>query len=353
MRFIKEILSVQSVLLLLSAFGLSRTAAEEDCACVPTAYTWNLNFDLGCIDTNVTAAIIDESCTLPSETAVTVTSYEIYELDNESLAPIEESRVVANDQTLLNGDSITYTSITATETSPLPLGMQWEIEGLTITGDQVKATLVVRFDAPNCDTIIFEDGNTFGWLEFVELDDPNPAVCDALLSDAPSSTPTFSPSVADTSSPSYSPSMAPPTADTPSPSYSPSMAPSTADTPSPSLSPSVEPLTASPTLSPSMAPSTTLSPSMAPSTADIITSSSPSMAPSTADTPITSSAPSTEEVDSESSSKKSKGQKASKSTSKSKSKGKSSKSHKSKGSTSATKSSSSGKSSKSRKRRHQ
>merc|ERR1719215_2395365 len=256
------------------------------------------------MDTNVTAAIIDESCTLPSETAVTVTSYEIYELDNESLAPIEESRVVANDQTLLNGDSITYTSITATETSPLPLGMQWEIEGLTITGDQVKATLVVRFDAPNCDTIIFEDGNTFGWLEFVELDDPNPAVCDALLSDAPSSTPTFSPSVADTSSPSYSPS--------------------------------VEPLTASPTLSPSMAPSTTLS---------------PSMAPSTADTPITSSAPSTEEVDSESSSKKSKGQKASKSTSKSKSKGKSSKSHKSKGSTSATKSSSSGKSSKSRKRR--
>ena len=229
---------------------------------------------------------------------MTVTSYEIYELDNESLAPIEESRVVANDQTLLNGDSITYTSITATETSPLPLGMQWEIEGLTITGDQVKATLVVRFDAPNCDTIIFEDGNTFGWLEFVELDDPNPAVCDALLSDAPSSTPTFSPSVADTSSPSYSPSMAP-------------------------------------------------------STADIITSSSPSMAPSTADTPITSSAPSTEEVDSESSSKKSKGQKASKSTSKSKSKGKSSKSHKSKGSTSATKSSSSGKSSKSRKRRHQ
>ena len=269
---------------------------------------------------------------------MTVTSYEIYELDNESLAPIEESRVVANDQTLLNGDSITYTSITATETSPLPLGMQWEIEGLTITGDQVKATLVVRFDAPNCDTIIFEDGNTFGWLEFVELDDPNPAVCDALLSDAPSSTPTFSPSVADT----------------PSPSYSPSMAPSTADTPSPSLSPSVEPLTASPTLSPSMAPSTTLSPSMAPSTADIlITSSSPSTAPSTADTPITSSAPSTEEVDSESSSKKSKGQKASKSTSKSKSKGKSSKSHKSKGSTSATKSSSSGKSSKSRKRRHQ
>merc|ERR1719444_174332 len=313
MRFIKEILSVQSVLLLLSAFGLSRTAAEEDCACVPTAYTWNLNFDLGCIDTNVTAAIIDESCTLPSETAVTVTSYEIYELDNESLAPIEESRVVANDQTLLNGDSITYTSITATETSPLPLGMQWEIEGLTITGDQVKATLVVRFDAPNCDTIIFEDGNTFGWLEFVELDDPNPAVCDALLSDAPSSTPTFSPSVADTSSPSYSPSMAPSTADTPSPSLSPSMAPSTADI--------------------------------------LITSSSPSMAPSTADTPITSSAPSTEEVDSESSSKKSKGQKASKSTSKSKSKGKSSKSHKSKGSTSATKSSSSGKSSKSRKRR--
>jgi hypothetical protein len=175
-------LSTSAVLLILAvlSFTVGTVTAQIGvtlCACQPSVYTFTFNFTATCDDGNIEGpGIYDEDCTVSavgtenatSLTPVQVSSIQILELD-QNLQVIVQTPVIG---TFLNGESFTYTSITATQSdvlnaSSLPRGFQVIMTGVNDFDEFIRNTWIVLYDNDCGIFPIVIEGQQDGWTVLV------------------------------------------------------------------------------------------------------------------------------------------------------------------------------------------
>lgn len=160
------------------------------CACQPATYTFTLNFDLVCSDTNVlpgmTSGINATACLTEIRDEEGDDDQGSNNEDDEALKPVsvQNVQIFELDQSLqviaqtvrtgpfVNSSTFTYTSIIATLTadldpSSLPRGIQLVSTGLNSIEQAVVNTYIILY---NNDCGIFPllfEGDRAGWTEFV------------------------------------------------------------------------------------------------------------------------------------------------------------------------------------------
>jgi len=198
--------------------------AQDVCACQPAMFTLTLDFSGTCPPNNVSSGpgfvVRDIDCSITNkddESAsadvipVSVTSYTLYELNNQNYGPIENTEVSDSDLSLEDGDALDlFTSVMAMEDPPTyPGGLQFIVEGVNDAGEELELVMILRYYSTTCDAFAYEVGNSLGWLVFSQLTSPLGEFCPlAAVSEAPSESPSSSP-VKETEPPVASPSTSP------------------------------------------------------------------------------------------------------------------------------------------------
>jgi len=216
--------------------ALWTTTSTYACTCAPRGFTWTLDFSLGCEPQSVLVGsgtgILDVTCnientdsTMTDITPVSVTEYAIFELDPETLAAIPESVVSSNNLNLVSGDSIDYVRSSTLQ----PAGLQTQVIGLTADGSEVELNYTLRY-TQDCNAYVFFEGDSLGWLFFDIVLSPDGDVCTIA---AETTTPSVAPSVAPSNTvfTSSSPTISPTFAETLDDSSSPTISPTFAETP--------------------------------------------------------------------------------------------------------------------------
>jgi len=309
--------------------------AQDVCACQPAMFTLTLDFSGTCPPNNVSSGpgfvVRDIDCSITNkddESAsadvipVSVTSYTLYELNNQNYGPIENTEVSDSDLSLEDGDALDlFTSVMAMEDPPTyPGGLQFIVEGVNDAGEELELVMILRYYSTTCDAFAYEVGNSLGWLVFSQLTSPLGEFCPlAAVSEAPSESPSSSP-VKETEPPVASPSTSPTivTADpTPAPVTG-TESPVTLTSTSPTIV-TAEPTPAPVTGTESPVTLTSTSPTIVtaePTPVPVIESEAPVASPSTSPTvsPINVDMTSSPVMDVDESSKSGKGSKSSKSS---------------------------------------
>ena len=296
---------------LLALFALSgRTDAQEICACTPSTYTFEFNFDRRCptpdqVDINGAGGISATFCSMneltdgdapvevdPNLNVANVTQIDVIEL-GQDFGVVGSTPVFD----VSNGDvftgSVEFESIISTMElsrgdTRIPKVMQVNIFAVNDQGNEIINFFAISF-TNDCNTYeVVDNTSTAGWVDFVSYDlaEANTELSHflyATFSDQLESSFSFQATVTPPpdvlcdaySDPSESPSGSP----TPAPTPEPTSAPTPAPTPEPTAAPS-DPPTPGPTSMPTVAPT----PGPTPPPTDAPTSS-PTVAPTPGPTP--------------------------------------------------------------------
>ena len=157
------------------------------CACNPAVYTFELDFDALCEDTNVEGLGIENSdCfTAPAGsnqdienfTPVQITEIQILELD-QNLVPFTFTPVIGN---FRNGDTFTYSSITARRDDLpedlIPRGFQITLIGLNPIDQDIQNVWIITF-TNECGVFpVFTVGEQIGWTRLIDFENPVNQYC--------------------------------------------------------------------------------------------------------------------------------------------------------------------------------
>lgn len=184
--------AVVAVLIWLNLVAVSPVQAQvvgtELCACNPAVYTFELLFDADlCEFTNVDGLGIQNSNSFCAPAGV--------DQDVENFAPIAISQIdiLELDQTLVpfafqpirgsfrNGDTFTYTSVTATNPNlpdnRLPGGFQMNIIGINELEQAIQNVWIITFTNECGIFPIFTEGEQIGWTRLVDISLPDETYC--------------------------------------------------------------------------------------------------------------------------------------------------------------------------------
>ena len=164
--------------ILINAVGIL-TTAQDICSCTPLVYEWRLDFNRTCVPTNVTVGrnkgISEVFCSIeafnPNQSDIVITnvapvkvvSYQIIELSLE-LTPMKSDS--SANVTLVQGDSITFSSLTAVDPSEYSGGFQVSLLGINSDLESIVLEWLVRY-SNLCETIPYSLGDSIGWMVYV------------------------------------------------------------------------------------------------------------------------------------------------------------------------------------------
>jgi hypothetical protein len=181
----KKILSILFATLFL--FSLVSRGQEIDsgpeigtelCSCSPSTYEFTLDFDLSCPPVNITIgnAVQATSCItspygdpdITDLVPVAVTSITILEMGQE-LMVVSQTNI---NKELLNGDTVTYSSIAAdpnsiTNAKVVPRAIQINLEGKNVLDQKIINVFIITFTNECGSYPVFEEGQSAGWMRFV------------------------------------------------------------------------------------------------------------------------------------------------------------------------------------------
>ena len=141
------------------------------CSCTPTVYRWRVDFNGTCPPNNVLSGtgtgLSGVSCDIStiSSPITNITYVQILEL-GPTLAQVlkaETSRDV-----VLNNTVIDFSSVTSALPSVYSVGLQFFARANTESSGTVELQWIVSF-SNLCDTTVFQNGNSLGWLTFVSI----------------------------------------------------------------------------------------------------------------------------------------------------------------------------------------
>ena len=139
------------------------------CSCTPTVSRWRVDFNGTCPPNNVLSGpgtgLSGVSCDIStiSSPITNITYVQILEL-GPTLAQVlkaETSRDVK-----LNNTVIEFSSVTSALPSVYSVGLQFFARANTESSGTVELQWIVSF-SNLCDTTVFQNGNSLGWLTFV------------------------------------------------------------------------------------------------------------------------------------------------------------------------------------------
>ena len=190
---------------------------QAECSCSPRSFTFQLNFNQICADNTIKAAdrpgVSSTFCqispfedpTVDDLTPVQIEEVVILEL-NPSFEVIKQENISS---TLIDGDTFTYTSVSAQLNPDEPLGDQSQevprVIQLNIFGVNAVEQPIVNFFAVaysmNCDAEPPEPivvGDKIGWVEVVEpYTFAIAAFCPAIETEPPTTIPSLSPTTSE------------------------------------------------------------------------------------------------------------------------------------------------------------
>ena len=175
---------------------------KDICACSPSSYEFTFAFDLSCPPMNITKsdAIDQTSCVITSFGApnvtdlvpVSVQSIDVLEL-GQGLRVLVQENIIGN---FSNGDSFVYTSLTAApieinETDEVPRAIQINIVGTNNLNEALINVYIITF-TNDCGAFpLFLEGQSAGWTYFTRLDPPGDDVCPLGNVDIPTGAPSL------------------------------------------------------------------------------------------------------------------------------------------------------------------
>jgi hypothetical protein len=151
------------------------TAAQDICSCTPLIYEWKLDFNKTCSPRNVTVGpnegIMNVFCSIEAATKsnttvavdlkpVKVIEYQIIELNLELLPLKSES---AKNVSLMDGDLITFSSLTAVDPSQYSGGFQVSLLAVNSVLQDIVLEWLVRY-SNLCEKIPYSIGDSIGWM---------------------------------------------------------------------------------------------------------------------------------------------------------------------------------------------
>jgi hypothetical protein len=145
--------------------------AQDICSCTPLVYEWKLDFQRTCIPSNITIGenqgIREAFCSIePASNFTTnlvpikVITYKIIELDME-LAPLKSESM--SNISLIEGDLITFASITAVDSTQFSGGFQVSLVGVNDAFQDVILEWLVRY-SNICEKDTYALGDSIGWM---------------------------------------------------------------------------------------------------------------------------------------------------------------------------------------------
>eukprot|EP00554_Chaetoceros_debilis_P013853 CAMPEP_0194115890 /NCGR_PEP_ID=MMETSP0150-20130528/24766_1 /TAXON_ID=122233 /ORGANISM="Chaetoceros debilis, Strain MM31A-1" /LENGTH=394 /DNA_ID=CAMNT_0038806463 /DNA_START=304 /DNA_END=1488 /DNA_ORIENTATION=- len=238
------------VFLVLLVSLIVRSTDAQACSCSPLIYKWKLDFTQSCPPPGLSLGIGDGKGITSVECDVTmgnpedpvdldpknVTYYQIIELD-EKLAPVKVNS--ETDLGLLDGERMSFVSVTASETELVTGGIQASVYALNAAGNEIRLTWIVRY-SNLCEAKPYEVGDSIGWMVYNNESIPARDETCTLASTNPTAFPTASP----TNKPSIIASSTPTEISSASPSGLSSPAPSRLGSQTPTIAPSPEPSSA-------------------------------------------------------------------------------------------------------------
>jgi hypothetical protein len=157
------------------------------CACNPAVYTFELDFNALCEDTNVDGLGIEnfDCFVAPSGidpeiedfVPVQVTEIQILELD-QNLVPFTFTPIIRN---FRDGDTFTYTAITALRDDLpeglIPAGFQITLIGANQFDQNIQNVWIITF-TNECGVFpVFSVGEQIGWTRMIDLEEPSQFYC--------------------------------------------------------------------------------------------------------------------------------------------------------------------------------
>ena len=150
--------------------------AKEICSCTPLIYEWTLDFQKECFPTNITVGpnegIKNVVCSIEeipfyngtkNFVPIKIVSYQIIELNLE-LAPLKTEAAAGIN--LVDGDLITFASITTIEPSQFAGGFQVSLFGINSALQDIALEWIVQY-SNICETAPYSFGDSIGWMVYV------------------------------------------------------------------------------------------------------------------------------------------------------------------------------------------
>jgi hypothetical protein len=168
--------------------SLPSIAPSLPCDCSPQRYRWILDFNSTCDNNRVVQgpdsgiAALDcqiyqqggnddsasSNSTVVDLTPRVVTTVQVFELGS-SLTALKSKQL--RNQSLVDGDEITYDSITLDDPTVTPHGFFIRLVGVNDAGAEIVSQWVVRY-TQQCEALVFRSGEQLGWTLFDQLGSP-------------------------------------------------------------------------------------------------------------------------------------------------------------------------------------
>ena len=150
--------------------------AKEICSCTPLIYEWTLDFQKECFPTNITIGpnegmknMVCSIEAIPFSNAtdnfvpIKIISYQIIELNLE-LAPLKTEAAIGIN--LMDGDLITFASITTIDPSQFAGGFQVSLRGINSAQQNIALEWLVQY-SNICEKTPYFFGDSIGWMVYV------------------------------------------------------------------------------------------------------------------------------------------------------------------------------------------
>ena len=167
-----------AALLASSLIANGQEIGTELCSCSPNSYEFKLDFGLTCPPVNITIgnAVQATSCLVSPFGNLNVDNLVPVSVENIDILETGQSlRVLAKTNIkgeLIDGDSFTYTSITAdpnsiTTAEEIPQALQLNMVGINSEGEKIINVFIITF-TNGCNSYpVFQEGQSAGWTQFV------------------------------------------------------------------------------------------------------------------------------------------------------------------------------------------